>query len=70
MWPDWIYEPLPYLYSLSGIVAAWQLDATLGRVSGVLLVSAGVVIWLMRYHYRKALRGVSRNGGRNGMGAR
>jgi hypothetical protein len=54
--PDWLYEPLPYIYALAGIASIIMLDVTFGKISGVLLISAGVVIWNLRYTYRKRHR--------------
>lgn len=54
--PDWLYEPLPYLYALAGIASIIMLDAFVGKLSGVLLISAGVVIWHLRFTYRRRRR--------------
>lgn len=54
--PVWLYEPLPYLYTCAGAVALWRLDDTLGEISGLLLISAGLVIASMRRDYRKLLK--------------
>jgi hypothetical protein len=54
-----VYELLPYLYMLVGLVllgAAWFVEmSTLPRVFlvvGVLSMMAGVVLWLRRRDYR------------------
>jgi len=52
MWPTFIYELLPYLYSSVGIAAALNLDSPLGKFSGGLLFSAAVTIWSLRRYYR------------------
>jgi len=54
--PDWLYEPLPYLYALMGLIATIVLDVPIGKVSGLLLISAGFVIWNLRFTYRKRRR--------------
>lgn len=54
--PDWLYEPLPYLYVLMGLIATIVLDAIVGKISGVLLISAGFVIWNLRFTYRRRHR--------------
>lgn len=54
--PDWLYEPLPYIYALAGIASIIMLDAFVGKLSGVLLISAGVVIWHLRFTYRRHRR--------------
>ena len=54
--PVWLYEPLPYLYTCAGTGALWRLDDMLGEISGLLLISAGLVIASMRREYRKLLK--------------
>ncbi|MEW5769507.1 MAG: hypothetical protein AB1831_04000 [Pseudomonadota bacterium] len=54
--PDWLYEPLPYLYTLMGFIAISMLDVWVGKLSGVMLISAGVVIWHLRFTYRRRRR--------------
>lgn len=51
--PIWIYEPLPYLYTLMGVIATFVLDELVGKLSGLLLVSAGLVVWNLRFTYRR-----------------
>ncbi len=50
--PDWLYEPLPYVYAAAGLVAALTLDSFTGRISGLLLLSAAGVVGYWRYDYR------------------
>lgn len=52
-YPGWIYEPLPYLYLLIGAAAAAGVDPTPGRISGLLLVGAAIVILKMRRESRR-----------------
>jgi hypothetical protein len=54
--PDWLYEPLPYLYVLMGLIATIVLEAIVGKISGILLISAGFVIWNLRFTYRRRRR--------------
>jgi hypothetical protein len=54
--PDWLYEPLPYLYVLMGLIATIVLESLIGKISGVLLISAGLVIWNLRFTYRRRKR--------------
>jgi hypothetical protein len=54
--PSWIYEPLPYIYGGVGIFAAFTLDSMIGKLSGVLLISAGIVVGFLRYEYRSFQR--------------
>jgi hypothetical protein len=51
--PNWIYEPLPYLYGGFGIVSTFSLDSMIGKFSGVLLITAGIVVGYQRYEYRR-----------------
>ena len=53
MIPRPLYELLPYLYFAIGLAAATNLHPLFGRVSGLLLVGAGLIIWHMRRTYRK-----------------
>lgn len=53
MIPKPIYELLPYLYLAGGSAAVLGLDPTSGRVSGALLIIAGLVIRSMRKAYRQ-----------------
>lgn len=56
--PDWIYEPLPYLYLLVGGVALAGVDITAGRISGLLLISAAALIIKMRRDSRRDAAGL------------
>jgi hypothetical protein len=50
----WVYESLPYVYAAMGLVTIAVLgDSTLGLVSGLMLITAGGLIWRLRYLYRK-----------------
>ncbi len=51
--PNWVYEPLPYIYTSTGLVSAVMLDSMMGRMSGILLITAGFVIVYQRYEYRR-----------------
>lgn len=52
MLPRTIYEILPFIYFPTGLAAIANLDTALGRISGSLLLSAGVAIFTMRKPYR------------------
>lgn len=54
--PDWLYEALPYLYVAAGVLTLALLHNPLGVISGLLLISAGATIHMMRRSYRRALR--------------
>jgi hypothetical protein len=51
--PRWLYETLPYLYVGSGVVSLTTLEHLLSTFSGLLLVSAGVVVWKLRHDHRR-----------------
>lgn len=52
--PDWLYEALPYVYGLAGVVTIANRGSALSMLSGGLLVSAGLFIWWMRRSHRKS----------------
>jgi hypothetical protein len=54
--PNWIYEPLPYVYVGTGIVTTYGLDSLLGKTSGIMLILGGIIIGYMRTKYRHLLR--------------
>lgn len=54
--PGWLYEPLPYLYAAMGLAALGMLDSWMGKLSGLMLISAGVVVWNLRFIYRRRRR--------------
>ncbi len=47
------YEALPVIYVILGAASLAGIDGILGRLCGVLLVAAGVIILKMRIEYRK-----------------
>jgi hypothetical protein len=53
--PRRLYELLPFLYVLTGIVCASLVDSTIVFISSMLLIIAGVFIFLMRRSFRKSL---------------
>jgi hypothetical protein len=55
MLPRSLYELLPFLYILTGIVCAALIDSTIVLISSMLLVIAGVFVLLMRRSFRKSL---------------
>lgn len=50
--PEWLYELLPFLYVGVGVMTILMLRNPVAAVSGMLLISAGVVVWSMRRNYR------------------
>ena len=55
MLPRKLYELLPFLYMLTGVVCALIIDSTVVLISAMLLILAGVFVFLMRRSYRKML---------------
>lgn len=49
--PNFPYEFLPFLYVIVGSLAAINTDG-IGRASGVLLITAGLVVFKLRLSYR------------------
>jgi hypothetical protein len=54
--PNWLYEPLPYVYTTAGVVAMINLDTLIGTLSGILLMSAGILVWYLRFDHRSQLK--------------
>lgn len=54
MLPRKLYELLPYLYMLTGVVCAALVDSTVVLISSMLLIVAGVFVLMMRRSYRKS----------------
>ncbi|MBT8128941.1 MAG: hypothetical protein HKO86_04105 [Gammaproteobacteria bacterium] len=54
MLPRKLYELLPYLYILTGVVCAVLVDSTVVLISSMLLIVAGVFVLMMRRSYRKS----------------
>jgi hemerythrin-like metal-binding protein len=52
--PDWLYNALPYFYTGSGVLTIAVLGNTMAVLSGLTLMSAGAVVWTLRYRYRQA----------------
>ncbi len=65
-YPDWLYNAFPYLYIATGLLVIFTLSNNLGIFSGVVLLSAGAMVFYMRVTYQKDLdeRGIS-NGDNN-----
>jgi hypothetical protein len=54
MLPRKLYELLPYLYMLTGVVCAVIVDSTVVLISSMLLIVAGIFVLMMRRSYRKS----------------
>jgi len=49
---DFIYDALPYLYTIGGVLTLMFSSETIGRVSALLLISAAMLIFHLRLLYR------------------
>jgi hypothetical protein len=50
--PDWLYEAMPYLYLVTGVVVMLYFNSTAGYVSGTLFIVAVGSILVMRIQNR------------------
>jgi tetratricopeptide (TPR) repeat protein len=55
-----VYELLPYLYVLAGILAVAGLETLFGKICGVLLIVVGAIIYQARRRYRHRTADVAR----------
>ena len=55
--PKWLYEVLPFLYAVSGVATILTIKNNLAWISGLLLISAGGVVWKLRRGYRRQEHG-------------
>lgn len=64
MLPTRIYESLPYVYMLIGVVVLMWLDNLLAAFSALLLITAGALVWILRSDHRREdlLDGIHRHG--------
>lgn len=49
---DFLYDALPYLYTIGGMLALLYSNEAVGRVSGMLLISAAMMIFHLRLQHR------------------
>lgn len=52
--PEWLYELLPWLYIVVGLLTMLLLRNLMSVFSGLMLISAGFNVWLMRRRNRKS----------------
>lgn len=52
VFPQWLYEALPFVYLALGVLCFIIFESVLGLVPGVALVIAGALVWLIRAIYR------------------
>ena len=50
--PDWLYEAMPCVYSVTGIVTICYFDTSVGYGAGALLLTAALMIWVKRREHR------------------
>ena len=53
MLPRVLYELLPYAYLVVGISGSVLVDSNVIFIASVLLMSAGILVILMRYRFRR-----------------
>ncbi len=52
--PEWLYRFLPLTYVIGGTLMFHLFgDQTAGRISGVFLFTAAILIWGLRLHARR-----------------
>jgi len=52
--PAWLYRFLPLIYVVGGALMFYLYDAdTVGRLGGLLLWAAAILIWALRLHARR-----------------
>jgi uncharacterized phosphosugar-binding protein len=51
---DFFYDALPYLYTIGGVLTLLLTGEMIGRVSGLLLVSAAMMVFHLRLQHRTA----------------
>ena len=49
---NFLYNALPYIYTAGGVLTLLTTGETIGRFSGVLLISAAMLVFHMRIEYR------------------
>jgi hypothetical protein len=50
--PFWLYEVVPFMYLLAGFACFYYFDSLIGYEAGALLLTAAILIWVMRFKYR------------------
>lgn len=49
---DFLYDALPYIYTIGGVLTLLFSGEVIGRASGVLLISAAMLVFHLRLHHR------------------
>ena len=55
MLPRQLYELLPFIYILTGILCAVLIDSTIVFISSMLLIVTGIFVLIMRRNFRRAI---------------
>ena len=50
--PAWLYQALPFVYSLVGVVAIVCFESPTGFNAGILLLFSAFLIWIMRNDHK------------------
>ena len=53
--PGWLYEVMPFVYVLGGLLAIVTFDSVVGTSSGLLCSIAGISILVIRWRHRNAI---------------
>jgi hemerythrin-like metal-binding protein len=53
IYPDWLYNALPYAYVCCGLFFWLLLPDFFGLLSGLIMLSTAGVVWLLRYRYSR-----------------
>lgn len=54
MWPEKVYEVLPYAYVAAGIGVMVGVDSVLAFAAGAVMAAAGAVVWVLRSDHRRS----------------
>lgn len=54
MWPEKVYEVLPYAYVSAGVAVMVSFDSVLAFAAGALMAAAGAVVWVLRSDNRRS----------------
>jgi hypothetical protein len=65
MLPNHLYEILPYLYISSGALAMSLLENYIAVLSGLILIIAGALVWILRSDHRRG--DLQHNGAHHGV---
>jgi hypothetical protein len=52
MLPKWLYEALPTLYFMLGLLSAITIESSIALIPSAMLITASLLIYIMRRLYR------------------